>query len=142
MTVDTHVDFFTVGCTLVHLDVLRRSKDRAGVRVRARFFFFFFFGRSTSTPKPTMDPSRIVDALRGTMDPQLRQAAETELNQVSVGASAPIGRTEGACFPPILASSGLVSLSLSSSRYTCSGFMNIFYNVLTFHELYLHRPYS
>uniref|UniRef100_UPI00358E494A importin-7-like isoform X2 n=1 Tax=Myxine glutinosa TaxID=7769 RepID=UPI00358E494A len=29
-----------------------------------------------------MDPARIVDALRGTMDPQLRQAAETELNQI------------------------------------------------------------
>uniref|UniRef100_A0A8C4PYI6 Importin 7 n=1 Tax=Eptatretus burgeri TaxID=7764 RepID=A0A8C4PYI6_EPTBU len=29
-----------------------------------------------------MDPTRIVDALRGTMDPQLRQAAETELNQI------------------------------------------------------------
>lgn len=33
-----------------------------------------------------MDPNRIIQALRGTIDPNLRRAAEDELNQVGVTA--------------------------------------------------------
>ena len=34
-----------------------------------------------------MDPDSLVEALRGTMDPNLREAAERQLNEVKVEAS-------------------------------------------------------
>lgn len=53
-----------------------------------------------------MDPNRIIQALKGTIDPKLRVAAENELNQVrghpraarptrGTGASGPAGRGRG-----------------------------------------------
>lgn len=43
-----------------------------------------------------MDLNRIIQALKGTIDPKLRIAAENELNQVRRGPSAPLFRLSGA----------------------------------------------
>lgn len=44
---------------------------------------------------PTMDPSGIIEALRGTMDPALREAAERQLNEVRAPSGLGRGRSAG-----------------------------------------------
>lgn len=45
-----------------------------------------------------MDPNRIVQALRGTIDPKMRLAAENELNQVGAIPELTPFSNRGSCF--------------------------------------------
>lgn len=64
-----------------------RAGCRCGARpVHVRSEWRYFCLSSTGVPgltdRAAMDPNTIIEALRGTMDPALREAAERQLNEV------------------------------------------------------------
>lgn len=52
------------------------------MRSEWRYFWLSSTGVPDLTDRAAMDPNTIIEALRGTMDPALREAAERQLNEV------------------------------------------------------------